>query len=483
MNLNDAQLLKTQSYVDGNWTPCDKSYGVFNPADDSEVARVNDDSKQLVEHAVAAAKAAQVDWARKTASEKSDLLMAWYNLMMQHQNDLATIMTYEQGKTLTEAKGEIVYGAKFIQWYAEEAKRIRGETLPTPSNDRRIAVIKQPIGVVGMITPWNFPSSMITRKAAPALAAGCTVVARPASETPLSALALAELAHRAGIPKGVLNIVVGTDSRGMGEVLTQHPDIRKFSFTGSTAVGKKLLEQCASTVKKVSLELGGNAPFIVFDDANLDDAIDGAIASKYRNSGQTCVCANRILVQSSIYDEFSERLTRKVSELKVGSGLDVDTQIGPMINRHALNDVHKLVQDSVQQGAEILTGGKEFQADSNFYQPTLIKHVTPEMPLAQNEIFGPVAPLIKFDDEQDAIAIANDTPYGLAAYFYSRDIGRCYRVMEQLEYGMVGINAGVISNPMAPFGGVKESGIGREGSHQGIDEYLEIKYACFGNIE
>lgn len=483
LKLDDPSLMKTQSFINNEWLSSKQTFSVFNPADNSVVAEVNNDSSAEVEQAVRAAKQAQKAWAKKTAIERSDLLMAWYQQVIEHKDDLAKIMTLEQGKTIKEATGEIIYGAKFIQWYAEEAKRVAGETLPTPSNDRRIAVIKQPIGVVGMITPWNFPSSMITRKAAPAMAAGCTLVSRPASETPLSALALAELALRAGIPKGVFNVVVGKDSKAMGEVLTRHPDVAKFSFTGSTEVGKKLLEQCASTVKKVSLELGGNAPFIVFDDADLDDAVAGALASKYRNSGQTCVCANRLLVHSSIYDAFAEKLAKKVKQLKVGNGWDDDTAIGPMINHQAMLGVHQLVTDAISQGAELLTEAQTPNEHSNFYQPALLKNVTTDMSLAKEEIFGPVAPMIKFESEQQAIDIANDTRYGLAAYFYSRDIGRCYRVAEALEFGMVGINEGVISNPMAPFGGVKESGIGREGAHDGIEEYLETKYLCLGGIE
>jgi len=483
ISLNDPSLLKTQSYINGQWLLAAKTFSVYNPAENSIIAEVSDDGVEQVELAVAAAKTAQQQWASKTANERSQLLMRWYQEIMSNQDDLAMIMTREQGKPLAEAKAEIAYGATFVQWFAEEAKRVNGETLPNPSPDRRISVIKQPIGVVSTITPWNFPSSMITRKAAPALAAGCTMIARPASETPLSALVLAELAERAGIPKGVLNIVVGTDSRGMGKVLTTHPDIAKFSFTGSTEVGKKLLEQCASTVKKVSMELGGNAPFIVFDDADIDAAITGALASKYRNTGQTCVCANRLLVQANLYDTFVERLAERVATLKSGEGTQPNVDIGPMINRQAVMDVHSLVEQAQQQGATLVTGGKLPEGQSNFYPPTLVSNVSSDMAIAQTEIFGPVAPVIRFETEQEAIDIANNTRYGLAAYFYSRDVGRCYRVMEALEYGMVGINAGVISNPLAPFGGVKESGIGREGSHYGIDEYLEIKYACFGDID
>ena len=480
LKLDDPSLMKTQSFINNKWLTSKQTFSVFNPADNSVVAEVNNDTSADVEQAILAAKHAQKTWAKKTAVERSDLLMAWYQQVMNHKSDLAKIMTLEQGKTIKEATGEIIYGAKFIQWYAEEAKRVAGETLPTPSNDRRIAVIKQPIGVVGMITPWNFPSSMITRKAAPAMAAGCTLVARPASETPLSALALAELALRAGIPAGVFNVVVGKESKAMGDVLTRHPDVAKFSFTGSTAVGKKLLEQCASTVKKVSLELGGNAPFIVFEDADLDDAVEGALASKYRNTGQTCVCANRLLVHASIYDAFADKLAKKVQQLKVGNGWDDDTAIGPMINHQAMLGVHQLVTDAISQGAELLTEPQSPNKDSNFYQPALLKNVTADMSVAQEEIFGPVAPMIKFETEQQAIEMANDTRYGLAAYFYSRDIGRCYRVAEALEFGMVGINEGVISNPMAPFGGVKASGLGREGSRHGLDEYTEIKYLCMG---
>ncbi|NVJ60663.1 MAG: NAD-dependent succinate-semialdehyde dehydrogenase [Gammaproteobacteria bacterium] len=481
-HLKQSSLLKTQSYVNGQWVKQNKTFSVNNPANNKVIAEVNDDGAEQTALAIAAAVKAQKEWSKTLSVERFAKLTRWYELIMANQDDLAAIMTVEQGKPLAEAKAEIAYGAQFIQWFAEQAKRIKGEVLPNPSSDRRISVIKQPVGVVGIVTPWNFPSSMITRKVAPALAAGCTVVIKPAAETPLSALALAELAHQAEIPDGVINIIVGEDAQSIGEVLTQHPDVAKFSFTGSTKVGKKLLEQCASTVKKVSLELGGNAPFIVFDDADLDAAVEGAIASKFRNTGQTCVCANRLLVQDSIYDEFVDRLSRKVSELTTGDGLQDSVDLGPMIHRNALEKTHQLVKDSIDNGAILVTGGQLPKDNSNFYPATLIKDVSNQMKIAQTEIFGPVAPVIKFETESEAIEMANDTRYGLAAYFYARDIGRCYRVMEQLEYGMVGINAGVISNPLAPFGGVKESGIGREGGSEGIEEFLEIKYACYGDI-
>ncbi|NVK87943.1 MAG: NAD-dependent succinate-semialdehyde dehydrogenase [Gammaproteobacteria bacterium] len=483
IQLNDNDLFKTQSYVAGQWLAGNATFEVNDPANGERIAEVSEVTSAQVATAIAAAVSAQKSWAKLTADQRARYLMTWYQLILQHQDDLAMLMTREQGKPLAEAKAEIQYGATFVQWFAEQAKRVYGETLPNPALDRRISVIKQPVGVVACITPWNFPSSMITRKAAPALAAGCAIIVKPASETPLSALVLAELADRAGIPKGVFNIVVGTDAKAIGEQLTTHPDIAKFSFTGSTHVGKQLLAQCASTVKRVSLELGGNAPFIVFDDADLEAAVDGAIASKFRNSGQTCVCANRFLVQQSILDEFVARLTTKVQSLTLGNGLDSASQLGPMINRKALDDVHQLVTNAQQAGAKVVCGGKKPESQSsNYYPATLVTHVSNTMSIAQEEIFGPVATVIPFKTEAEAIAMANDTRFGLAAYFYSRDIGRCFRVMEALEYGMVGINAGVISNPLAPFGGVKESGIGREGAAVGIDEYLEIKYACFGDI-
>ncbi|WP_428244045.1 NAD-dependent succinate-semialdehyde dehydrogenase [Gynuella sp.] len=480
--LNFPELLVNDAYIDGQWMGVDKRFAVHNPANGKVVAEISDCDTSHAEAAVLAAKAALPAWKNRTAADRATLLRKWFELIMQHQHDLGVIMTLEQGKPLAEAKGEVAYGASFVEWFAEEGKRIYGETIPTTSNDRRLVTIKQPVGVVAAITPWNFPNSMITRKAAPAMAAGCTFVIRPASETPLSALALAKLAEMAGIPAGVFNVVTGTDARGIGKVFTENPQVAKFSFTGSTAVGKQLIAQCASTVKKVSMELGGNAPFIVFDDADMDAAVKGAIASKFRNAGQTCVCANRILVQKNILDVFASKLAQAVAELKVGNGLDEGVSIGPLIHSKALQDIDKLVQDSVTAGAEVVTGGNSHELGGAFYQPTILKNVANDMPIAANEIFGPVAPLIPFDTEEEAIAIANDTEFGLAAYFYARDIGRIWRVSEGLEYGMVGINEGIISNTVAPFGGVKQSGIGREGSKYGIEEYLEIKYLCMGGL-
>ena len=480
--LTHPELLVSDAYINGQWVSTDKRFAVHNPASGETVADVSDCGINQAELAVQAARDALPAWKNKTAAERSTLLRKWFDLMIQHQHDLGIIMTLEQGKPLAEAKGEVGYGASFVEWFAEEGKRIYGDTIPTPNNDRRIIVIKQPVGVVAAITPWNFPNSMITRKAAPALAAGCTFVIRPASETPLSALALAKLAEMAGIPAGVFNVVVGTDARGIGKVFTESPLVAKFSFTGSTGVGKQLIAQCASTVKKVSMELGGNAPFIVFDDADLDVAVKGAIASKFRNAGQTCVCANRILVQRNIHDAFAEKFAKAVAELKVGDGLDDGVVIGPLIHAKAMQDIDQLVQDSVTAGAEVVVGGKSHELGGSFYQPTVLKNVANSMPIAANEIFGPVAPLIPFDSEEEAIAIANDTEFGLAAYFYARDIGRIWRVSEGLEYGMVGINEGIISNAVAPFGGVKQSGLGREGSRYGIEEFLEIKYLCMGGL-
>jgi len=431
--------------------------------------------------AIAAADAALPAWRAKTAKERAGLLKKWFDLVMAAQEDLARLMTAEQGKPMTESRGEIVYGASFIEWFAEEGKRLYGETIPTNAANRRIQVIKQPIGVVASITPWNFPNAMITRKCAPAMAAGCTVVAKPAEDTPYSALALAELAERAGIPKGVFNVVTGTP-QDIGAEITSNPTVRKVSFTGSTAVGKLLMRQCADTVKKVSLELGGNAPFIVFDDADLDAAVQGVMASKYRNAGQTCVCANRIYVQDGVYDAFARKMATAVGELKVGSGFDDGVSQGPLINEAAIKKVETLVADAVAKGAEVVVGGARHALGGTFYTPTILTGVTSEMACAQEEIFGPVAPLYRFTDEADVIAQANDTPYGLAAYFYARDIGRVYRVAEALEYGIVGINEGIISTEVAPFGGVKESGLGREGGKYGIEEFVEVKYLCLGGI-
>jgi succinate-semialdehyde dehydrogenase/glutarate-semialdehyde dehydrogenase len=466
-----------------HWHSSTAKIAVTNPATGELVANVSNAGTVETELAVKAAKNAFKMWSGKSANERATLMRNWFNLMMQHQDDLARILTLEQGKPLAEAKGEIAYGAAFIEWFAEEGKRVYGDIIPAPSNDKRIVVIKQPIGVVAAITPWNFPNAMIARKAAAALASGCTFVVRPATQTPLSALAMAELAERAGIPAGVFNVVVGDDARGMGQVLTQHPDIAKFTFTGSTPVGKSLISQCASTVKKVSMELGGNAPFIVFADADLDAAVEGALASKYRNAGQTCVCTNRILVHQDVMVAFSEKFVAAVNELSIGNGLTDGVTIGPMINEQAVSDVQKLVQDSIAMGAKVAVGGEIDQAGPCFYQPTILTDVTNDMPIAANEIFGPVSPLISFSSEEEVLALANDTEYGLAAYFYARDIGVIWRVAEGLEFGMIGINEGIISNVAAPFGGVKQSGNGREGSKYGLDDYMEIKYLCMGGLD
>lgn len=479
----NTSLLLSDAYVDGTWVSSPSRFAVHNPADGTVITQVSDGGAELAIAAIHAAKNASDDWRGQTAGERSRLLRHWFELIMQNQDELARIMTLEQGKPLSEAKGEVAYGASFVEWFAEEAKRVYGETIPSPGSDKRILVIKQPVGVVTAITPWNFPSSMITRKVAPALAAGCTFVLRPASQTPLSALALAYLADLAGFPPGVFNVVTSLNANEVGKVFTEHPLVAKFSFTGSTAVGKKLIAQCASTVKRVSMELGGNAPFIVFDDADLDAAVRGAIASKYRNAGQTCVCANRFFIQTGVMDAFVSKLAQAVSQLKVGKGLDKGVEVGPLINAKAMQAVDNLVQTSIAQGAELVLGGKPHPLGGSFYSPTILKNVTNDMPIAIEEIFGPVAPLIPFTTEEEAVQLANDTPFGLAAYFYTRDIGRMWRVSEGLEYGMVGINEGIISNAAAPFGGMKESGLGREGSRHGMDEYLEMKYLCVGGID
>lgn len=480
--INDQALIKTCSYIDGNWQSSQTTFDVLNPATGETVAQVSDASVEEATLAVAAAKKAFKAWSAMPAHERAKLLRNWFNLMMEHQDDLARILTLEQGKPLAEAKGEIAYGAGFIEWFAEEGKRVYGDTIPSLSPNQKVIVTKQAVGVVASITPWNFPNAMITRKAAAALAAGCTFVVRPATQTPLSALAMAELAERAGIPAGVFNVVMGEDAIGIGQVLTTHPDIAKFTFTGSTTVGKILIKQCASTVKKVSMELGGNAPFIVFNDADIDEAVKGAIISKYRNAGQTCVCTNRIFVQNEVLASFTEKFAAAVNNLHVGNGVENDIQIGPMISSAAVDGVIKLVDDSISQGAILHTGGRRHQAGSHFFQPTILTNVTPDMSVARNEIFGPVSPIISFENEDEVIAMANDTEYGLAAYFYARDIGRVWRVAQALEYGMVGINESIISNVAAPFGGVKQSGSGREGSKYGLDDYLEIKYLCMGGI-
>ena len=482
LNLKDKALFRTCSYIDGQWLEtADKFNEVKNPANMSAVAQVPVHGSAQAEQAVKAASAALPLWQAKTAKERSNLLRRFRDLMMEHQEDLAQILTAEQGKPLGEARGEIAYGANYMEWFAEEAKRVYGDTIPGPSNDKRIVVIKQAVGVVACITPWNFPSAMLARKIAPALAAGCRVFCKPANETPLSAFALAELAARAGIPKGVINIVCGKSAE-IGEVFTQHPDIKKLTFTGSTGVGKMLMAACASTIKRTSMELGGNAPFIVFEDADIDAAVDGAIACKFRNAGQTCVCANRIFVHASVISEFAEKLKAATSKLTIGDGTKEGVYIGPMIHEKALIDVQGKIKDALDKGADLVLGGERTEHGECFLAPTIVSGVTDNMRLFREEIFGPVAPLIPFETEEEVIRIANDTEFGLAAYFYARDIGRIWRVSEALDYGMVGLNVGSVSNEMAPFGGVKQSGQGREGSKYGLDDYLEIKYLCMGGL-
>lgn len=483
MDLNDTSLFRQKAYIGGAWVDADnaKTFNVTNPATGAVLGTVPQMGRGETARAIQAANEALPAWRGKTAKERCAILKRWFDLVMANQKDLAAMMTAEQGKPLAEAMGEIVYGASFIEWFAEEGKRLYGETIPTNAPDRRIQVIKQPIGVVASITPWNFPNAMITRKCAPALAAGCTVVAKPAEDTPYSALALAELAERAGIPKGVFNVVTGIPQE-IGAEITSNPIVRKVSFTGSTAVGKLLMKQCADTVKKVSLELGGNAPFIVFDDADLDAAILGVMASKYRNAGQTCVCANRIYVQDGVYEAFAAKMAVAVGALKVGDGSEGGVSQGPLINAAAINKVERLVADAVAKGAKVVVGGTRHELGGTFYTPTILTDVTNDMACASEEIFGPVAPLYRFSDEADVVQKANDTPFGLAAYFYARDVGRVYRVAEALEYGIVGINEGIISTEVAPFGGVKESGLGREGGKYGIEEFVEVKYLCLGGI-
>jgi len=484
MQISDQGLLKSKAYIDGKWSDADsgETIEVLNPADGKVIAEVAKCGTAETRRAIAAAATAQVEWRKTTVKERASLLRKWFNLMMDAQEDLAQILTAEQGKPLAESRGEIAYGANYIEWFSEEAKRVYGDTIQPPSNDKRIVVIKQPIGVVACITPWNFPNAMLTRKIAPALAAGCTVVCKPANATPLSAFAFVELAERAGIPAGVINIVAGV-TREIGAEMTSNPTVRKLTFTGSTEVGKKLIEQCAGTVKRTSMELGGNAPFIVFDDADLDEAVKGAIICKFRNAGQTCVCANRLLVQDGIYDEFTKRLKTATEELRVGNGADDGVAIGPLINEGAANDVIEFIEDAVAKGANVAIGGGRSDLGSCFVEPTVLTDVNDNMRVFREEIFGPVAPIFKFKTEDEAIQMANDTEFGLACYFYSRDVGRIWRVGEALEYGIVGINEGIISNEMAPFGGVKESGQGREGSKYGLDDYLEIKYMCMGGID
>jgi len=481
--LADPALLKTAAYINGAWINGEDTFDVHDPATGKTIASVANLTQQAAGVAIDAANKAWPLWRDKTAKERAAILMEWYRLQMLHADDLARIMTAEQGKPLAEAKGEVAYGASFVEWFAEEGRRIYGETIPSTDQNRRLLVLKQPIGVCAAITPWNFPIAMITRKVAPALAAGCTVVIKPAEQTPLSALALAELAHRAGLPAGVLNVLTADSQRSIeiGKLLCSSDTVRHLSFTGSTEVGRILAAQCAPTIKKISLELGGNAPFIVFDDADIDSAVEGAMISKYRNAGQTCVCANRFYVQESVYEKFVEKFAAKAKAIRVGNGFEPGVQQGPMIDEQALEKIELHVSDALSKGAKLVTGGQ--REGERAYQPTVLSHVTSEMRCAREETFGPVAPVFSFKTEEEAIALANNTEFGLASYFYSRDIGRIFRVGEALEYGMVGINTGLISTAEAPFGGVKQSGLGREGSHHGIEDYVEMKYLCLGDIK
>ncbi|ACL59547.1 NADP-dependent succinate-semialdehyde dehydrogenase [Methylobacterium nodulans] len=481
--LKNPALFRQQAYIDGAFVDADsgETIAVDNPATGQVLGTVPRMGAAETERAIAAAQAALPDWRGRTAKERAAILRRWFSLILENQDDLAAIMTAEQGKPLPESRGEIAYAAAFIEWFAEEAKRVYGDVIPAHGPDKRIVVLKQPIGVCAAITPWNFPAAMITRKAGPALAAGCTMVLKPASQTPFSALALCALAQQAGIPPGVLSCLTGS-AQAIGGAMTASPIVRKLSFTGSTEIGRELLAQCAKTIKKTSMELGGNAPFIVFDDADLDLAVKGAIASKYRNAGQTCVCANRILVQDGIYDAFAERLASAVQAMRVGDGFAAGTVIGPLIDAQAVVKVEEHIRDALDKGARLLTGGRRHALGGSFYEPTVLSGTTPAMKIFREETFGPVAPLFRFRTEEEAVALANDTEFGLASYFYGRDIGRVWRVAEALEYGIVGINEGIISTEVAPFGGVKESGLGREGSHYGIEDYLEIKYLCMGGI-
>jgi len=483
LTLKDPTLFRQQCYIAGAWLDADSgaTVDVTNPATGEKLGTIPKMGAAETRRAIAAAAEAWPKWRARTAAERSAIVRRWYELLLAHQEDLAIIMTAEQGKPLAEARGEIVYAASFLEWFAEEGKRVYGDTIPGHQKDKRIVVIKEPIGVCAAITPWNFPAAMITRKAGPALAVGCPMVVKPATATPYSALALAELAHRAGVPAGIFSVVTGASGAIGGELAT-NPTVRKLSFTGSTEIGKLLMQQCAGTVKKMSLELGGNAPFIVFDDADLDAAIEGALASKYRNTGQTCVCTNRFLVQDGVYEAFAAKLVTAVQQMKVGDGLKGEVQQGPLIDQASLEKVEEHVADAVGKGARILCGGKRHPLGGTFYEPTVLADVSNAMAVAREETFGPVAPLFRFSDEAEAIRMANDTEFGLAAYFYTRDLGRAWRVGEALEYGMVGINTGLISTTVAPFGGVKESGFGREGSKYGLDEYVEIKYLCMGGI-
>ena len=483
MKLKDPQLLRELCFIDGAWTAADGggTLSVHNPATGKPLGHIPKMGGAECRRAISAASAALPAWAARTAKERASILRRWFDLMLEHQEDLAMLMTAEQGKPLAESKGEILYAASFIEWFAEEGKRLYGDVIPGHQADKRILVLRQPVGVVAAITPWNFPAAMITRKAGPALAAGCTMVCKPATQTPYSALALAELSHRAGVPKGVFNVITGS-AAAIGEEMTSNPAVRKLTFTGSTEIGKKLMAQCAGTVKKISLELGGNAPFIVFDDADLDAAVQGAIASKYRNTGQTCVCANRLLVQAGVYDAFAKKLYDAVGKLRVGDGLAGVTDQGPLIDDKAVAKIEEHIADAVAKGATVKLGGKRHALGGTFFEPTILTQVTPHMLVAREETFGPVAPLFKFQTEAEAIAMANDTEFGLAAYLYTRDLARSWRVSEAIEYGIVGLNTGIISTEVAPFGGVKESGIGREGSKYGILDYTEMKYVCIGGV-
>ncbi len=482
MQLKNKNLLKSQAYINGEWVDHDKLFGVTNPANGEKITHVVDLDELVVHNAIDAAHDVFESWKNISAKERAKILRKWADLMIENQDDLAAIMTAEQGKPLAESKGEIGYAASFLEWFAEEGKRAYGDVIPSPIANSRIVVVKQPVGVCGIITPWNFPSAMITRKVGAALGAGCTVVAKPASETPLSALALAVLAEEAGVPPGVFNVVTSSNSKAIGKLFCEAPAMKKISFTGSTAVGKILVEQAAGTLKKMSMELGGNAPFIVFDDADIDAAVDGAVICKFRNAGQTCVCANRIYVHASIYDEFAQKFAAKVKALKVGNGAEDGVQVGPLINEKAISKVQEFVTDAVGKGAKVETGGKKHGAGDLFFEPTVLTGVTSEMKVSCDEIFGPVAPLYKFQDEAEVIKLANNTQYGLASYFYARDHARVWRVAEALQYGMVAINTPILSTEVAPFGGIKESGFGREGSKYGLEDYLNIKYMLMAGL-
>lgn len=482
MKLQDPSLFKQKCFIDGSWVDSKERIEVYNPADNSVLGSVPSLGSDETEQAIRAAERSYKKWKQLTAKERSTILRKWFDLIIAHKKDLAVIMTSEQGKPLAEAEGEVEYGASYVEWFAEEAKRVYGDTIPMAQKGKRIVVLKEPVGVCAAITPWNFPSAMITRKAAPALAAGCTVVVKPAAQTPFSAMALAELADRAGVPKGVFNVLTGP-AREIGAALTGSPVVRKLSFTGSTPVGKKLMAACSESVKKVSLELGGHAPFIVFDDADIDVAVQEAVASKYRNAGQTCVCANRFIIQEGVYEEFAQKLSVAVQDqLQTGSGFEEGNNQGPLIDLNAVLKVEEQIQDACDKGAVILSGGKRAEGIGFFFEPTILGNVTTDMKIATEETFGPVAPLFKFSEEDEGVAMANDSEYGLASYFFSQNMARCFRVTEALEYGMVGVNTGVLSSESAPFGGMKESGIGREGSKYGIEEYLEIKYMCVGGL-